>query len=142
MARHFLVCLNGTFVQERQKDAREVDQCCLQKLVRFGIVLVPLVRYVEVGHGDAVGPVGQLGQVPLLLPLREEFGEPVVLLGADGIEVDHEEDSDGVVVGVQAEDQLAELEGCAVAGAGTHKVQVPEESDEKGSGRCNNERAN
>ena len=57
-----------------------------------------------------------------------------MLLGPDGVEVDHEKDSDGIRRWIQAQDQLAELEGRAVAGSGPHKIEVPEQSDKESSG--------
>ena len=61
VSRHLLVRLDGALVQERKQHPREVDQRRLQKLVRLRVVFVALLGDVEVGDGNAVGPVRELG---------------------------------------------------------------------------------
>ena len=70
-------------------------------------------------------PIRELGKVPRRLPFLVETQEPGVLSGANGVEVDHEEDSGGIALGIETEKELAELERCAVARSGTDGYEVP-----------------
>ena len=130
-----LVALDGALLHHGNEDAGEEDERVLEKVI--GLVkaaCVPCVPGgVELGDGEAVRPVGQLAEVLAGLVLGGVADEPVVLVGAEGKVVDHEEHAHGVGVGGEAEDDLAELEGGAVAGARGDVGEVAEERDEEGS---------
>ena len=76
-------------------------------------------------------PIGELGKVPRRFPLLVETQEPGVLSGANGVKVDHEEDSGGIALGVETEKELAELERSAVARSGADGNEVPKQGDEE-----------
>ena len=129
-----LVALDGALLHHGDEHAGEEDQRVLQEVIGLGEVAVPRVpRGVELCDGEAVGPVGELAEVLPGLVLRGVADQPVVLVGAEGEVVDHEEHADGVGVGGEAEDDPAELEGGAVAGARGDVGEVAEERDEQGS---------
>ena len=54
-----------------------------------------------------------------------------MLSRADGVKVEHEEDSGGIALGIETEKKLAELERCAVARSATDGHEVPKQGDEE-----------
>ena len=85
----------------------------------------------EVGESHGEGEVGQEREIPGLFEVVEELDEPVELLAAHRVEVDHEEDAEGVLVRIERKDQLAELQRGSVAGPRADEVEVTKQRDEK-----------
>ena len=74
---------------------------------------------------DRFLPVWQLRKVPRRFPLFEEAHKPDVLSCADGVKVEHEEDSGRIALRIEAEKELAELKRRAIACSGTNGQKVP-----------------
>ena len=75
MSHDVTVCIDGTLVEEGQKNSWEHDEGRLKGLVGLLFAVLP----VEVGQGDGERKVGQEGQVLGYVKLVEKSDEPFVL---------------------------------------------------------------
>ena len=91
-----------------------------------------LVRSVKLGDRNRVSHVWKLTEVFGRLPFVEDSEQPIVLVGPEGEKVHDQGDAQWVARWVQIQNDFAELESCAVAGARAHVGHVTVECKVKG----------
>ena len=128
-----LVGLDAALVEQLHENARKLNERGGEQLVggvevaHLVVALVEAVVSKRHGQGEVGHEAQVLGRVERVVELDEEL----VLTRAHGVEVEQQDGAERIVLGVQAEQQLAQLEGGQVARLAAHERDVLEEHYEQ-----------